>query len=154
MDEQLESNDQLMVAVFPLGETMLGIDADCIDEITAMPKLTPVRGAPDWVVGIGNLRNRIITLIDLGSRLGFGSTPIGDQTRIILTTVAGELIGILIPRLPDIVQVDHSMVRPVSNEMDGSIKEFFRGVLDQGDRLVALLDASKALGAAGKVQKK
>jgi len=148
MEESNDGSDQLMIAIFSIGETKLGLDAGLVDEITIPPKITAVRGAMEWVVGIGNLRNRIITILDLGLRLGLGQTPRDARSRIVTTTVGGDFIGLLIPELPDVVQVDRARVGPIGNEVAADIREFFMGVLDFEDRMVPIVDAARALGPA------
>ena len=61
-----ETAGELLIATFQLGnhDAVFGIDATLIQEVVMVGELTPVRNALDYVVGIRNLRGRIITVID------------------------------------------------------------------------------------------
>ncbi len=69
---ELRLEDTLLVSVFRLGDAMFGIPAAQIQEVVQMGSVTPVHHAPPCIVGIRNLRGRIVTVIDLGMRLEYG----------------------------------------------------------------------------------
>jgi purine-binding chemotaxis protein CheW len=146
MDETEERT--FMVVTFEVADTMIGIDAAYVEEIVRVPQVTPVRGADSHVLGIVNLRGRIITVVDVSARLGLGAVEIGDDTRILVTTIKGESVGALVPRLSDVLEAERPDIRRLSGDVKGVSRDFFIGVFEKAGRLTVLLDPEKAFSAA------
>jgi purine-binding chemotaxis protein CheW len=143
-----ETADELLIATFQLGshDGIFGLDATLIQEVVMVGDLTPVRHALDYVVGIRNLRGRIITVIDLCVRLGLGYVAIGPESRILIAAWKGESIGLLVGRVEDAIAVDAFDLEPAPPNLHGVQMQKLLGVFRSGSRLAALLDLSTVLG--------
>ncbi|NLW81927.1 MAG: chemotaxis protein CheW, partial [Desulfovibrionales bacterium] len=60
----------VQLACFFIGSALCGIDINAIQEMNRQLEMTRVPQAPAYVLGIMNLRGRIVTIIDLGRKLG------------------------------------------------------------------------------------
>ena len=133
------------LATFTIGGAAYGIDILKIQEINKLLELTPVPGAPPYVQGILNLRGQIVTVIDLGLKLGLSNTHPENQGRNIIIRSRGEYIGLLVEQISDVVEVTlDEMASPPAN-MNGIHGEFFHGVIKTIDRLIGILDIEKIL---------
>ena len=103
-------------------------------------------GAPPYVRGILNLRGQIVTIIDLGLKLGL-SDPIhlNMQTRNIIVRSGGESIGLLVERIGDVVRVASDEVDAPPANMNGLHGKFFDGVVKTVDELIGILNVEKIL---------
>jgi purine-binding chemotaxis protein CheW len=137
-----------MAVTFEVADTVIGVDARHVEEIVRVPSITPVRGARNYELGIVNLRGRIITVIDMSARLGLGAAAVGNDARILVTSTQDESVGILVPKLSDVVEADHSDIRRLAGEVRGVKDDYFVGVFEKAGRLTVLLDPEKALGTA------
>ena len=148
-----ETGEELLVATFQLGDQdgTFGIDATLIQEVVMVGDLTPVRHALDYVVGIRNLRGRIITVIDLSVRLGLGFVAIGPESRILIAGWKGESIGLLVDRVWDAISVEASDLEAAPPNLHGIQMQRLLGVFRSGQRLAALLDLSAVLGIEDRV---
>ncbi len=63
--------------------------------------MTKVPQAPDYVLGILNLRGQIVTIIDLERKLGLGDTDISKDPRNIIVNSARGHVGLLVKRISD-----------------------------------------------------
>ena len=70
-----QENQRLAVSCF-VGSALCGVDTEPVHEIVKVGHITPVHHAPDYVVGIMNLRGRVVTVIDLGMQLDLGATAL------------------------------------------------------------------------------
>ena len=77
-------NDTVELASFFVGEALCGMDILKVQEINKLIEMTRVPQAPEYVLGILNLRGEIVTIIDLGKKLGLKSTEISDKTSNII----------------------------------------------------------------------
>jgi purine-binding chemotaxis protein CheW len=55
---------------FNFNNLLYGVDALLVQEIFYLPELTPVVEAPEDIVGLLNLRGKILPVMHLGTRLG------------------------------------------------------------------------------------
>ncbi len=66
-----KSNDEVLQWVtFQLEEETYGINVMQVREVLRYTEIAPVPGAPDYVLGIINLRGNVVTVIDTRSRFG------------------------------------------------------------------------------------
>jgi len=151
MDGSNGSGDGLMAALFEAGGGLFALDTSRIEEIARAPAITPVRGSGDAVLGIANLRGRIITVLDATALLGLGRAAAGDDARILVTASGGESVGVLVERLRDVAEVERSSLRALSagTARGGRAvrEDLFLGAFEAQGRTAALLDPDKVLAA-------
>jgi purine-binding chemotaxis protein CheW len=108
-------------------------------------KMTKVPQAPEYVLGILNLRGQIVTIIDLGKKLGLGETDIGLDPRNIIVNSSGGHVGLLVMKIGDVVEADLEKLEAPPANMRGIQGEFFKGVYKTQTTLIGILDIDKVL---------
>jgi purine-binding chemotaxis protein CheW len=139
--------DEIEIASFYLGDALMGVPIDQIEEINHQFDLTPVPHTPDYVRGLINLRGQVVTVIDL--RVALGLEPV-EQTRQSCNVVVnshGEQIGIAVDRIADVVRTRWNEVEPPPANVAGTDGQYFRGVCKLPEGLLVILDVEKILGA-------
>lgn len=145
MSNQAVSEDALLVSVFRLGDAMFGIPAAQIQEVVQIGSVTPVHHAPPFIVGIRNLRGRIVTVIDLRMRLELGEAKRSGDSRIMIVDSGGELVGLLVDRADDTVFLHRENMSPPPPNLGVLQESALRGVYRCPDGLVSLLDHNPIL---------
>jgi purine-binding chemotaxis protein CheW len=97
------------------------------------------------VRGVLNLRGRIITLIDLGHKLGLEPTEFSEETRNIIIESNGEFLGLLVDRISDVITTDTAKITAPPANIGGLQGKFFSGVLPLENLLVGVIDIAKVL---------
>ena len=135
----------LELSTFYMGAALCSIDILKIQEINKLLDWTPVPKAEKYIRGILNLRGQIVTVIDLGYKLGLPPMVVSNKSRNIVVNSMGEQIGLLVERLSDVVQVNPDEVeRPPANI--GTLQgNFFKGVFKTRDHLIGVLDVEAVL---------
>lgn len=133
------------LATFYVGDALCGMDILKVQEINKLMEMTKVPQAPDYVTGILNLRGQIVTVIDLGNRLGLTSIDLNDSSRNIIVNSASEYIGLLVSRISDVVAADMDKVEKPPANIGGVQGTYFKGVFKTEDRLIGILDVDKVL---------
>jgi purine-binding chemotaxis protein CheW len=82
---QLTKNS-IELATFYVGDALCGMDILKVQEINKLMEMTRVPQSPDYMVGILNLRGQIVTIIDLGQKLGLGSVEISNESATLSST--------------------------------------------------------------------
>ena len=82
---------------------MYGCDIDDIREIVPFRQATRLPGAPDYVLGLINLRGTIVTVVDLGTRLEPSRERLTDGS-IMLVALSGNsrLVGVAVQEVMDV----------------------------------------------------
>lgn len=133
------------LATFYVGHALCGMDILKIQEINKLMEMTKVPQAPDYMVGILNLRGQIVTIIDLGQKLGLGNVEISNESRNIIINAPGEHVGLLVSRISDVVMADPDRIEPAPANMSGIQGSFFTGVYKTENKLIGILDIKEVL---------
>jgi purine-binding chemotaxis protein CheW len=115
----------------------------CTVEITS--DCTPVRHAPPEVAGIVNLRGKIVTILDLGLRLGFPRAVPGGDSRIFIIENRNEFVGLLVDRVDEVVEVERDQWQPPPANIRLGQGRFFQGVYRNRGRVITVLDPGAIL---------
>lgn len=147
MKQKTAASDRKIVelATFYVGNGLCGMDILKVQEINKLMQMTKVPQAPEYVLGILNLRGQIVTIIDLGKKLGLGDTELSQDPRNIIVNSAGGHVGLLVKMIGDVVAADMSKLeRPPAN-MRGIQGEYFTGVYKTQNNLIGILDVDRVL---------
>ena len=130
---------------FRMGKETFGVDIFAVREIVRVQEITKVPGAPEFVLGVINLRGRVISVVDLGHQLGLGRTEVTSSSRILVIQLDGSSVGFLVDAATSVIKVPADAIdsRP---EMIGGVKaDFLEGVAKLEGRLAILLNLRKVL---------
>ncbi len=145
-DQSQKANKNIIeLATFFIGDALCGMDILKVQEINKLMEMTKVPQAPEYVLGILNLRGQIVTIIDLGKKLGLGETDIGLDPRNIIVNAPGEHIGLLVRMISDVVMADPDKIEPAPANMSGIQGNFFTGVYKTDSKLIGILDTAEVL---------
>lgn len=142
--KQLQENNTEL-ATFYVGKALCGIDILSIQEINKHFEVTTVPQAPDYVVGVLNLRGRIVTILDLGKKLGLSQIQSNKRNRNIIVRSQDELIGLMVDSISDVVTADQDRIEPAPSNISGMKGKFFKGVMKTRNALIGILDIEEVL---------
>ena len=70
---------------FRIGAETFGVPISAVKEIVRVQAITKVPGTPEFMPGVVNLRGRILSVVDLGHRLGLAPSVVNGSSRILVT---------------------------------------------------------------------
>ncbi len=139
-------NDEVLQWVtFQLEEETYGINVMQVREVLRYSEIAPVPGAPDYVLGIINLRGNVVTVIDTRSRFGLMQGEITDNTRIIVIESDSQVIGILVDSVAEVVYLRSSEIDTTPSVGTDESAKFIQGVSNRDGKLLILVDLNKLL---------
>jgi len=140
--EQLVPEDQLEVVEFALSAERYAIESAHVREVYPYKELVPLPGAPDFLLGIMNVRGKIHSVLDLrrffslpsqgGHHLG--KVLILQSPRMVFGVLADDILGVALVPLADL--------HPGLITFAGTRAAYVKGVTTDG---VTLLDGGKIL---------
>ncbi len=145
MTQTVEGSQTVLLATFFVRDALCALDAAGIQEVIRLGALTPVRHAPTEVTGILNLRGKIVTVLDLGLRLGYPPAVGSGNSRIFIIEDRNEFIGLLVDRVDEVVEVESSQWQALPANTPPAQEQFFKGVCHISGRVIAVLDPARIL---------
>jgi len=149
MAQQKENvdGDIIQWVTFHLDNEVYGITVMQVMEVLRSVEITPVPGAPDYVLGIINLRGNVVTVIDTRKRFSLPSKQIDDLSRIVIIEAEGQVLGMLVDCVAEVVYLNEAEIEMAPNVGNEDSSRFIQGVHSDGDSLLILVDVNKLLTA-------
>jgi purine-binding chemotaxis protein CheW len=139
-------NGAAHLVCFRVGRENYGVDIFAVREIVKAQEITSVPGASDYVLGIINLRGKIISVVDLAHRLGLGRSRIDRESRIVVVDLDGFTVGLLVDAATEVLKLAPESIESAPDELKGSGSDaYLEGVGKLKDRLVIILNPGNLL---------
>ncbi len=123
------------------GETH-AIGVERVREIVRFRALTPMPRVPAEILGVISLRGEIVQILDLRRRLGAAPAVPNRSSRIIvLHGDAGEVTGLLVDAVREVIRVREEDFRSASGSETGFVSE----LCERGGRFISVLQLERVL---------
>ncbi|GAB2995679.1 chemotaxis protein CheW [Psychrosphaera aestuarii] len=141
-----DGNDEVLQWVtFRLEDETYGINVMQVQEVLRYTEIAPVPGAPEYVLGIINLRGNVVTVIDTRARFGLTNGEVSDNSRIVIIESDKQVIGILVDSVAEVVYLKTSEIDSAPNVGTDESAKFIQGVSNRGGELLILVDLNKLM---------
>ncbi|MFE8069532.1 chemotaxis protein CheW [Marinobacteraceae bacterium S3BR75-40.1] len=140
-----EHDPVLQYVTFHLADETYGLNVMQIQEVLRYTEIAPVPGAPDYVLGIINLRGNVVTVIDTRRRFGLPDAEVTDATRIVVIEVDNQVIGVLVDSVAEVVYLRQSEIETAPNVGNEESARFIQGVCNKNGELIILVEFEKML---------
>ena len=136
--------DSLPLLIFDLDGMQFGLDARSVRESLWLPELTPVEEAPPWIVGLFNLRGRIVPVADLHLRFGHPARRCGLNDQVVLLEIDNLLMGLIVSEVCQVIELPSGTVQspPQFEGAASGLAHLVMGEARVGDDLVTVLDSA------------
>ena len=148
--EKSEKKAELQGAIFSsffLEKTEFAIDVDCVQEVINYPTtLTPMPLAPDFLLGVFNLRGSIIPIVNLKRLLKFESVTNFATGKVAIIDHHGAKVGLIFDSTSEILRSrnhDLSDFHYRDEAQHGVVKGVLK--LEGGARLIQVLDPERLI---------
>ena len=140
---------QDFVTVF-VGDTMFGLAIDRVHDVFIPAGITPVPLSPPEIVGLLNLRGRVVTAICLRRRLGLPAAE-GAMRMAIGLEQGGETFALVVDGVGEVLKLGADSREAVPINLDPRWRNLATCVHRLDGRLLVILDVDALLGfsAAG-----
>ncbi|CAM4212510.1 chemotaxis protein CheW [Pseudoalteromonas ostreae] len=134
---------------FIMADEEYGVDILTVQEIRSWEEITEIPNAPDYVKGVINLRGTIVPILDLRLRFGLATIDYGALTVVIVVKVIFEqnskIMGMVVDAVSDVYSIVEQEAKTVPNFSGSENAEFIAGLVNVGEKMVALLDLQKTM---------
>ncbi|PHS18704.1 MAG: chemotaxis protein CheW [Blastopirellula sp.] len=140
-----KSTNSLQLATFYLNDLLLGIRIENVQEINRQLDCTIVPHAPDYVQGVVNLRGDVVTVLNPKVILELDNTDIHKGSRNLIINSEGELIGLCVDRVSDILTIPKDQINEPPANLKGIDGRFFKGIHQLESEVLVLLNIDEII---------
>jgi len=133
---------QLEITEFRLGDETYACVSSSVREVYPLKGLTPLPCAPAFILGIINVRGRILPVIDVKPVLGLPSSPTREFGKVVILHAEGMEVGLLADIIVGVRAISTSILHPPLPTLTESQFRYIRGITSDG---TTLLDAATLL---------
>lgn len=134
---------------FTLDDEEFGIGILTIKEIIGMMPITPIPRTPGWMLGVINLRGKVIPVVDLRQKFSMDSRTYDDRTCIIVVEVRfGEqllAIGLVVDAVNEVSNIKADEVAETPDFGSSLDTHYILGLAKADNRVRILLDIDRVL---------
>lgn len=142
--------DSLDYVTVMVGEQLLGLPIGRVQDVFIATRITAVPLAPREIVGLINLRGRVVTAICMRRRMGYPITGKGlRETDCELVAVGidqgGEAFALIVDVVGEVMRLSRATFEPVPIHLDRAWAALAKGVHRLDDRLLVVIDVDAVL---------
>ena len=133
---------EIEVVVFYLAHEIYGIETRFVREVHSLERFTPLPYTPAFLLGVTNIRGRILPVVDLKRFFGLPEQGLTDLNKLVIVQQQGAELGILADSILGVRRVPSASIQGPLPVLEGVRAEYLRGVTE--DRWV-ILDVGRIL---------
>lgn len=132
---------------FKCSDEIYGISIKYVNEIIGLSQITKVPETQDYLIGLINLRGKIIPVIYV--RIRFGKEPLeyNDRTCVIVIDVKSTVIGLIVDAIDEVAAFAENEITPPPSVSDLAMqaKKYVFGIGRVNGEVKLLLDPDKLI---------
>ncbi len=138
--------ERIKLVIFSLLNGYYAFHGNYVKEILPVGSIFYVPGAPDFILGVVNIRGDIESVIAINKFLGLPGQGVMQSSRIAIASTDEMRSGILVDSIEDVIDVPVSALKPPIATLDQSRKEFVAGEFTCDGKNITLLDIGRIFG--------
>jgi purine-binding chemotaxis protein CheW len=136
--------------IFKLGEECYAIPVLKVREIIRLLEITPIPQMPTFILGVINLRGKIVPVLDLRIRFGLRGSQTTQSTCIVVVQVKtpkGHNIqmGLVVDGVQEVLNIHPGEIEETPKFGTRQTPEFLPGIAQVKGQVVALVDLDQVL---------
>lgn len=118
-----------------------------VQEIKSWSRTTPIPCAPDYLLGVINLRGEIVPVIDLRIRFGLDSFKYKPTTAVIVVRTndgsTEKIAGLVVDEVADVYNLEESKIQGSSDIARSINQDYIKGLAREDKKLIILINLDK-----------
>ncbi len=130
---------------FQLGGIRLVSPMGEVNEILKMPKITALPGVKPWILGIANVRGRLMPIVDLHEYLSMTPTLPTAQWRVVIVEDEDLVAGLVVEQSLGIQHFLEGSYEEASGDGLDTLKPYVKGAFRHGGRVFFEMELASVL---------
>lgn len=145
LQEEVEDTQSGKFLVFSMGKEFYGLDIKYVTEIIGVQAITEVPGQPHYVMGIINLRGKIIPVVDVRVLFNKDKRDYDERTCTVVVEINEICLGLIVDRVSDVIHLTEENIIPAPNMKEKFQNRFIKRIGRIGEDVRLIIDCEKLL---------
>lgn len=132
--------------LFRVGQAEYVVSSQVVSEMESFTDVTRVPGAAAHVIGLVQIRGRVLPVIDLRVRFGLPPIERGLSARVIVVRDGTRQVGLLVDEAREVLRLEPEAFRPPPEVVADQAAGFVDAIAQAGDRLVMRIAVPEIVG--------
>lgn len=138
--KQESSLQSVQLIVFSIGREEYGLEIEKVQEVIRMKTIKKLPRAPQFILGVMNLRGNIIPIVGLREKFNLEPLEYNEFTRIIVVNHKSKLIGMVVDEVNRVVTVPVENIEGNPDMVTDRTRALVRGVAKLDDQVIILVE--------------
>ena len=118
-----------------------------VQEIIGVMPITPVPRTPEYLLGVINLRGKVIPVIDLRARFGMDTVAWTEETCIIVMQIDEAQMGMMVDKVSEVLDIAAGEIEDTPSFGAEVNTDYIMGIGKAEGKVRLLLDIDKVVSA-------
>lgn len=132
--------------VFKVAGSEYAMPARDVLQMESFSGATVVPGAKAFVIGIMQVRGRVVPVIDLRLRFGLPAAERTVDTRVVIGLHGERAVALLVDNAREVLKLDEAQLKPPPEIVAQDARGMVKSVAQVGSRLLMVLDFARVIG--------
>lgn len=142
--EEMEDTQKDRYLTFQIDEESYGLQISIVTEIIGIQKITKIPETPEFIMGVINLRGKVIPVMDVRLRFRKPIMDYGDRTCIIVIQMLELTVGLIVDGVSEVMSIPESEIVPPP-EYYVMKNRYIKGISKINDGIIMMLDCDRLL---------
>lgn len=124
---------------------LIGVSVLLVQDVLREMNIAKVPLSPPEIAGLMNLRGRIVTVVDVRKRLGFGDFPSDKRPMHAVVEYKNELFSLMVDSVGDVMNLPVKGIEKAPANLESRWREVAAGVNRLEKELLVILDIQALL---------
>lgn len=152
LPQQVEAVEYWRGVGFMLAGQRLVAQMSDAQEILQLPKVTTVPGVKSWVLGVANIRGRLVPIFDLAGFLGMSTSSDWRSRRVLVVEHNDQLHGLLVDAVYGMNQFPVTGINDDNSTAAEALRPYLQGAFEKDGMQWHLLSFEQLTESAGFMQ--
>ncbi|TYL47590.1 chemotaxis protein CheW [Marinomonas sp. IMCC 4694] len=142
-------DDVLQLLTFMLDDEIYGADITQVQEVLEYRRITPVPRTPSFMLGVINLRGKVVPVLDLRQQFGMAVSELTVNTCIVIIDIELEnekvSLGLLTDAVKEVIELTHDDISPAPRIGSRIDTRFISGMGHHNEEFIIILNLARVL---------
>jgi len=145
IEEPIDAAASMELLSFEVSGNEFAIDIQCVREIRRWSDATTLPGAPEYVLGVINLRGTVLPVVDLARRLDLQTKAPDPRDVVIVVDDDRRVVGLRVDTVSDILSLAEAEMTPAPSTQDSHGHHALLGLSLRDDKMLRILNLAALL---------
>lgn len=136
---------EMQFVVFKLNNEEYAIEINSVEGILKYEEITNIPQTDEFILGVINLRGKVIPIYNVKRKFYGESSSITDDTRIIIIHNSDILIGIIVDSVLEVLKIPEENIELTDSIFSEESNKTITGIGKVEDRLLMIIDIKSLL---------